>query len=93
MVHVVAYDLKTPNDTSEDYARVISAIKSLYPTWAHLEQSVWLVETTEASETVRDSLKPYLNANDVLFVAQLSGNWATRNAGDDRNTWLHARTF
>ena len=28
VIHVLAYDLKEPNDTANDYARVISAIKS-----------------------------------------------------------------
>jgi len=93
MVHVVAYDLKTANDTSEDYARVISAIKLTYPTWAHVEQSVWLIETMQDAGTVRETLESYLNAKDVLFVGRLSGNWSTWNAGDKRNNWLHARTF
>ncbi|HEV2738687.1 MAG TPA: hypothetical protein VGU66_08925 [Candidatus Elarobacter sp.] len=93
MVHVVAYDLTSPNDTGADYERVIGAIKKQYPTWVHLEQSVWLVETTQDAGEVRETLKPFLNAKDVLFVSRLSGNWATWNAGVERNNWLRARTF
>ena len=93
MVHVVAYYLKSPNDTGADYERIIGAIKQQYPTWAHLEQSVWLVETAQDAGEVRETLKPFLNSKDVLFVARLNGNWATWNAGDERNNWPHDRTF
>lgn len=92
MIHVVAYDLKSPNDTMEDYKRVISAIKQL-SSWCHVEQSVWLVDTTMPAGEVRDQLKPFLNSGDVMFVARLGGNWGSWNLGDQRNAWLKGRAF
>lgn len=93
MIHVVAYDLKEPNDTSEDYQRVISAIKTKFSSWCHIEKSVWLIDTPDGAGAVRDTLKTYMHDKDVLFVGRLSGNWASWNFGDERNEWLKARKF
>jgi hypothetical protein len=93
MIHIVAYDLKSPNDTPEDYTRMIAAIKEDFSSWCHIEQSVWVVDTTMTAAEVRDHLKTVLNINDVLFVARLNGNWASWNFGEQRNTWLKGRTF
>jgi len=93
MVHVVAYDLKTPNDTPENYERIIGAIKSKFTTWCHIEQSVWLIEAELDAVSVRDLLKGFVHSGDMLFVAPLRGSWASWNFGDNRNAWLKARTF
>ena len=37
VVYVVAYDLKSPHDTGDDYDRVIGAVKAEGTTWCHLE--------------------------------------------------------
>ena len=93
MVYLVTYDLKSPNDTSVDYTRVISAIKALYPVWCHLEESVWLVSSSADSASIRESLKPYLYDKDVLFVARLSGGWAARNLDRAQVNWLQSTQF
>jgi hypothetical protein len=93
LVHLVTYDLKSPNDDPEDYARVIEGLKSLYPTWCHVEKSVWLVETEQAASEVRDALKLLLRPSDVLLVVRLSGNWGSVNLGTKRSEWLKERTF
>jgi hypothetical protein len=93
MIHMVAYDLKTPNDTAENYERIIGAIKSEFSSWCHIEQSVWLVDSPNNASTVRESLKAYLHYGDVLFVAPLRGGWASWNFGETRNNWLKARAF
>lgn len=93
MVHIVTYDLKSPNDTSEDYARVISGLKSAYGTWCHLEESVWIISTDQSASEVRDTMKKLLNGSDILFVARLSGNWATFNATANKTNWLKERAF
>jgi hypothetical protein len=92
MMHVVGYDLVSPNDTSEDYATIIDAIKTLFGGWCHIEKSVWLVNTNSTSTDIRETLKPYLHAGDILFVAKLSGEWASWNFGDERNNWIHAQS-
>ena len=93
MVHIITYDLKSPNDTAEDYERVITGLKSAYGTWCHLEQSVWLVSTDKSASEVRDSIRGLLNTKDVLFVAKLSGNWASLNLTQSRINWIKAREF
>ena len=93
MIHVLAYDLKEPNDKPADYERVIAAIKADFTSWCHIEQSVWLIDTTMNAGEVRDHMKNVLNTKDVLFVARLEGNWASVNFGDKRNQWLKERNF
>jgi hypothetical protein len=93
VIHVLAYDLKEPNDTSDDYARVISAIKSEFSSWCHIEKSVWVVDTAMDAQQARDHLKQFLNDKDVLFVARLSGNWGSLYFGKERNDWLQKRAF
>lgn len=93
MVHLITYDLKSPNDTGEDYERVIAGLKSAYPNWCHLEKSVWLVAAEQSSTEIRDAIKKYLYPSDILFVARLSGNWGSFNLGPKRSEWLKERTF
>lgn len=93
VVYVVAYDLKSPHDTGDDYDRVIDAVKAAGTTWCHLEKSVWLIASDETASDIRDALKRYLNEEDLLFVARLFGNWASFNMGSRRTDWLKHRTF
>jgi len=93
MIHLVTYDLKTPNDRPEDYERIIHAIQAEFPDWCHIEQSVWLIHTEIGTANVRENLKAYLHDSDVLFVARLSGAWASRNLGPERSKWVKERTF
>jgi hypothetical protein len=92
MIFLVAYDLREPNDTSEDYQRVIGYIKANF-NWCHLEKSVWLVESALNASEIRDSIRTILYQTDVLFVARLQGNWASWALGDERNKWLTNRSF
>jgi hypothetical protein len=93
MVFLITYDLKSPNDTSDDYRRVIDALKATYRTWCHLEKSVWLIETWQDAATVREAIRPYLYGADVLFVARLQGNWGSTNLAAEQTAWLKERTF
>jgi hypothetical protein len=93
MIHLITYDLKAPNDTLANYEVLIQGIKSEFGTWCHLEQSVWLIDTERDAGSVRDILKQYVDDGDVLFVARLRGNWASRNLGAKRGQWLKGRAF
>jgi hypothetical protein len=93
LVHIITYDLKSPNDTSEDYERLIEGLKSTFSTWCHVEKSVWLVETVQDAPEVRNAIKPFLHPTDILFVARLSGNWGSVNLGPKRSEWIKGRTF
>ena len=93
MIHMVAYDLKTPNDTPENYELIIGAIKENFSRWCHIEKSVWLIDTELTVTAVRDLLRQSLTSGDLLFVARLKGGWASWNFGAKRNQWMKARTF
>jgi hypothetical protein len=93
MVYLITYDLKSPNDTSVDYSRVINGIKENFGTWCHLEKSVWLVQSAQDAAAIRDLLIPYILFGDALFVARLSGNWASRSLTSTQNKWIHDRPF
>jgi hypothetical protein len=93
VVHIVTYDLKSPNDTTEDYARVIAGLKSIYGTWCHLEKSVWLISTDQEASQVRDAIRTFLHTADVLFVGRLTGNWGSFNLEKRRVDWIKGREF
>jgi hypothetical protein len=92
MVFVVAYDLHTPNDTPQDYERVIAQIKYDF-SWCHLEKSVWLVDSALNASEIREKIRTALSQSDRLFVARLQGNWASWALGQERNNWLSGRSF
>jgi hypothetical protein len=93
VVHVIAYDLHEPNDTAEDYERLITAVKKRFSSWCHLEKSVWLVSTSMDAGEVRDFMKTCVNNSDTVFVARLSGNWGSWNLSQTQVDWLKAQTF
>lgn len=92
MVFVVAYDLISPNDTPDDYQRVIGRIKTNF-NWCHLEKSVWILESALSAAEIRENVRETLYPKDILFVARLQGNWASWALGDERNNWLHQCSF
>ena len=69
---MVTYDLKTPG---RDYTPVHTYLKK-YRYCKGLE-SVWLLDTTVSTATVRDELKSLVDSNDVIFVARLQRDWAS----------------
>ena len=93
MVYIVAYDLKSPNDTESDYQRVMNAVKSYGTTWCHLEKSVWLIVSESSASEIRDGLRKSLFSTDIIFVAKLAGNWASISLGTERVDWLHKQAF
>jgi hypothetical protein len=93
MIYLIAYDLTTPNDTPDNYDSIINAIKSQFSGWCHIEKSVWLVDSELSASALRDELKGYLHADDILFVARLQGSWSSWNFGQKRNDWLKVTAF
>ena len=66
------YDLNKQAKRSE-YTKLIDAIKAAFPNYWHCLDSTWIVETTASPEQVRDWLSPQLDANDELFVVDITG--------------------
>lgn len=72
---IIEYDLRSPG---RDYDRLYEAIKS-YPAWAHITESTWFIKTTNSCSQVADKLKMYMDSNDRLFVAELTGAAVWKN--------------
>ena len=83
-VYLISYDLVAPG---RDYTRLFEAIKG-YGTWCHVLESTWLVSTTQSAAQIRDHLRQFIDSNDRLFVARLSGESAWHNLSDERAEWL-----
>ncbi len=81
---MISYDLIGPN---RDYDELYSAIKN-YGTWAHINESLWIIRSTKTSEAIRDDLEKHIDENDKLLVAKLTGEAAWTNLSDEISSWL-----
>lgn len=72
---IIEYDLRQPG---RDYDALYKAIKS-YDKWAHITESTWFIKTDDTCVQVRDNLVAVMDANDRLFVGELTGTAAWRN--------------
>jgi hypothetical protein len=81
--YIISYDLRQPG---RDYDPLYEAIKA-YGTWAHINESVWAVVTTQTAVQVRDNLSQHAHPNDRLFVIR-SGAEAAWSNPMCKNEWL-----
>lgn len=72
---IIEYDLCS---SGANYDALYEAIKS-FGTWAHITESTWLVKTDSTCVQIRDKLLAKMDANDRLFVAELTGAAAWHN--------------
>jgi hypothetical protein len=68
-VYLVTYDL---NSEGQDYEGIKSAIKQYE--CCYVMQSVWLVYSTKTASGVYDTLEPYIDKNDWLYVVEITSN-------------------
>lgn len=61
--YLISYDLKA----EDDYSRLHKYIKS-YPTWAHINESLWAIKTEKNVETIRDEIIELMNKGSSIFV-------------------------
>ena len=73
--YLIACELNCPG---RDYIDLTDAIERLDERWHQCLEAMWLVVTDKTAVEIRDHLKPYLDRNDQVFVAQLSGDAAWR---------------
>lgn len=73
------YDLVGTDASSENYKNLISAIKE-YADWGRVQDSVWIISTSDSPKTVRDALKQHMHKDDRIFVATLEGTAAWSNS-------------
>ena len=78
--YMIGYDLNSPG---QDYIELVEAIEHLgTKSWQCLN-AAWLVVTDKTAVEIRDELKLYVDRNDELLIAELSGHAAWR--GGDRD--------
>lgn len=73
MVFSVAYDLRS----QRDYSRIIEAIRS-YDGAQNVLESLWVIRSNSSAAGIRDHLLNYVDGDDGLFVAKLTGEAAWR---------------
>ena len=61
--------------------------------WSNRLPGAWLVQSNRSSREIRDTLKPLIGANDRVFVAQITRNWAATNMGAGFPEWIGRRNF
>jgi CRISPR-associated endonuclease Cas2 len=84
-LYIISYDLTNP---SRDYQSLSNAIKS-YGSWWHQSGSTWLISVnTDNAATIRDYLKQFIDSNDKIFVAKLSGAWAASGFTREEYEWI-----
>jgi hypothetical protein len=73
-VLLVTYDLKQPG---RDYAPVHAYLKR----FTHCKglESVWLLDTVDSPESIRDGLRVLVDTNDIVFVSKLTRYWGSWN--------------
>lgn len=75
MTYWVSYDLDKPG---QDYTDLINAIRKLGG--ERILFSDWLVKGNFTAEQLRDHLTQFMDSNDRIFVAALTGQAAWRKA-------------
>ncbi len=61
--------------------------------WSNRLPSAWLIQSNRSARELRDALKAHIGANDRIFVAQISRNWAATNMGPGFSEWIGRRNF
>lgn len=83
--YLIGYDL---NKSGQDYKDLIDKIKATFSTWWHHLDSTWIVKSDLSAVQIRNLLKPFIDSNDELLVASLSGESAWAGFNDKGSKWL-----
>lgn len=84
--YLITYDLKKPG---RDYKSLMDAIRA-YPSWAHVQLSVWMVQTDQTAVQIRDSLNRNIDSNDSLFVIAVGNESAWTNLDTEISDWIQS---
>lgn len=71
---IIAYDL----NNQKDYPKLIERIED-YPNAAKINKSVWFINSTNDAKPIRNELEKFIDNDDNLFVAKLTGEAAWHN--------------
>lgn len=83
---IVSYDLIK----NKDYPELFEAIQKY--NCVHILESVWIVNSSSDSKTIRDNLKTCMDSDDKLFVAKLTGQSAWKNLSKEASDWINNNT-
>lgn len=75
--YLISYDLGKA-DTSPEYTMLIHMIKSANR-WSKPLKSTWLIQTDLSSLDIVNQLKSVIDANDKIYVTEITRNWASIN--------------
>lgn len=84
---LVTYDLIS----NKDYSKLYEAIRN-YGSYAHVLESVWIIKSSTSSSDIRDNLISYIDNDDKLFVAKLTGQSAWKNLSKEVADWIRNNT-
>lgn len=77
----------TANSSHRSYDEIIDAIKEIGD-FCKIKDTVWIVDTSLNTVTLRDKLKKHIGIDDELTVITLSDDWSTQNHSNEVNNWL-----
>jgi len=80
---LITYDLNSPG---QKYEKVITALKSVTGTWCKITESSWIVAGSTTVTRVYDSLSPFIDGGDRVFVVDITAQprqgWLTTEQWD-----------
>lgn len=82
--YLIGYDL---NKNGQEYDSLIEEIKRLGKWW-HCLDSTWIIKSNATAMAIRDQLSPFIDSNDELLVAALSGEAAWKGFSEKCSKWL-----
>lgn len=86
MLHILTFSLENP---ARDYHEFGEALRSLGDARLQIFKNAWLLHTqTEGATEIQHILQPTIEANDRLFVAEITHQ--QRNGWMNRNVWAWA---
>jgi hypothetical protein len=85
-VYVVSYDLRQPGRNYQPLWDRLAAWKAI-----RILESLWVIDTESKAAVIRDDLKSYIDSNDGLFVAGLTGETAWHKLKGQSDQFLTKR--
>lgn len=82
-VYCVTYDLNSPGQKYEQVNKLLSEYNSV-----KVMRTFWLIDTTQTADQIRQNIGRVVDQNDVVFVSQLSHQWASRHIPNAAVDWL-----
>ncbi|WP_151808972.1 SinR family protein [Acinetobacter soli] len=83
--YMIGYDL---NKSGKDYNGLINKIKDIADSWWHHLDSTWIIKSSKSAAEIRDLLSPYIDQDDELIVAGLTGEGAWKGFNSNGSKWL-----